>query len=101
MCGNLNSFIFMRKNLWDVVEPLVVQAYSSTTFGGLMFGITTSTPLVLTIVQVESLKTQKHKTLTIMNLSINDKIIPYVMGIQESKDIWEVLEKLFKTKKNS
>jgi hypothetical protein len=88
----------MQKNLWDIVEPLVVQAYSSTMSRGLMFGITTSTPLMLTIVQVESLKRQKHKALTIINLSIKDKIISYVMGIQEPKDIWEVLEKLFKTR---
>jgi thiamine pyrophosphate-dependent acetolactate synthase large subunit-like protein len=78
------------------VEPLVVQAFSSTMSRGLMFGITTSTPMVLTIAQVESLKTQKRKTLTIMNLSIHDKIIPYVMGIQEPKDILEVLKKMFK-----
>jgi uncharacterized sporulation protein YeaH/YhbH (DUF444 family) len=80
------------------VEPLIVQAYSSTTYGGLMFGITTSTPLVLTIAQIESFKKQKHKAMIIINLSIKDKISPYVMGIQEPKDIWEVLEKLFKTK---
>jgi hypothetical protein len=71
----------MRKNLWDIVEPLVIQAYSSTMSKGLMFRITTSTPSVLIIAQVESLKTQKRKTLTIMNLSIHDKIIPYVVGI--------------------
>jgi hypothetical protein len=70
----------MRKNLWDIVEPLVIQAYSSTMSKGLMFRIT-STPSVLTIAQVESLKTQKRKTLTIMNLSIHDKIIPYDVGI--------------------
>ncbi len=81
MCGNLKYFIFMRKNLWDIVEPLVIQAYSSTMSKGLMFRITTSTPSVLIIAQVESLKTQKRKTLTIMNLSIHDKIIPYVVGI--------------------
>ncbi len=80
------------------MEPLIVQAYSSTTYGGLMFGITTSTPLVLTIAQIESFKKQKHKAMIIINLSIKDKISPYVMGIQEPKDIWEVLEKLFKTK---
>jgi hypothetical protein len=71
----------MRKNLWDIVEPLVIQAYSSTMSKGLMFRITTSTPSVLIIAQVESLKTQKRKTLTIMNLSIHDKIIPYDVGI--------------------
>ncbi len=65
---------------------------------GLIFGITTSKPLMLTIVQVESLERQKHKALIIINLSIKDKIISYVMGIQEPKDIWEVLEKLFKTR---
>jgi hypothetical protein len=48
----------MQKNLWDIVEPLVVQAYSST-----MFGITTSTPLVLTIAQVESPKKKKRAKL--------------------------------------
>jgi hypothetical protein len=31
-------------------------SYFSTIFGGLMFGITTSTPLVLIIAQVESFK---------------------------------------------
>jgi uncharacterized sporulation protein YeaH/YhbH (DUF444 family) len=65
---------------------------------GLIFGITTSKPLMLTIVQVESLERQKHKALIIINLSIKDKIISYVMGIQEPKDIWEVLEKMFKTR---
>jgi len=63
-----------------------------------MFGITTSTPLVFIVVQVESLWKQKHKTLTIINLSIKDKIILYVMGIQEPKDVWVVLKKIIDTK---
>jgi hypothetical protein len=63
-----------------------------------MFGITTSTPLVLIVVQVENLWKQKHKALTIINLSIKDKIIWYVMGIQEPKDVWVVLTKIIETK---
>lgn len=39
--------------------------------------------------------------MTIINLSIKDKIIPYVMGIQKPKDVWEVLKKLFKMKYSS
>ncbi len=92
--------MLIQEYLWDIVEPPLVQAFSFLMFGG-SSGIASSTSPTLTTTQVESLWKQKCRALTIINLSIKDKINIYIMGIQEPKDVWEVLKKLFKTKDSS
>ncbi len=96
MCKILKSLSYSCENIYGTLW--IVHGSSFTTSKGSMFGITTSTPLVLIVVQVENLWKQKHKALTIINLSIKDKIIWYVMGIQEPKDVWVVLTKIIETK---
>jgi len=96
MCKFFKSLSYSCENIYGTLW--IVHASSFTTSKGSMFGITTSTPLVLIVVQVESFWKQKHKALTIINLSIKDKIIWYVMGIQEPKDVWVVLTKIIETK---